>query len=358
MDIVIFGVSGDLSVKKLFPTLSELFNKKKMPADTRVIGFSRSVKEIPEHPLEYAHMKGEYGSVEDMLKLKEMLRPDKKHLFYLALPPSAYRAVLTSLHEGELVTKDDPSGFRLILVEKPFGLGLDDARSLLSLAKEYFRPDQCLKVDHYAGKKELRELEEEDMANIKEIVFEITEKADVVGRAGFYDETGALRDVGQNHLLFMVSSFFKDFGAREEILSKLTLGQDIKDYLFGQYQGYISEEGVKPGSITETYFSIPAKLDIEELSHIKIRLIAGKAMSDNHARILITMSNDKQKEIRLSGGTPAYEHILEDAIQGKHFTFLSEGEVVEAWKFIEKVEKIKADAAFVTYPKGSDKITA
>lgn len=357
MDIVIFGVSGDLAAKKLFPALQSLAQKRKLPSDVRIIGFSRSVKEIPPHSFEYVHIAGNYNSPEDFIKLKEMLRQDKKHLFYLALPPFTYHSVFTSLHQGELVTRDDPSGFRLILAEKPFGQGLQDATELLELSKEYFRVDQCIKIDHYAGKKELRELEDEPVSDIESISFEIHEKNTIEGRANFYDATGALKDIGQNHLLFMLATFFKEHGTREEILSRLSSSTDISSYVFGQYEGYLETSGVGPESKTETYFSIPAFLDKDELRHIKITLSSGKALFDGKACIKIKFSSGNTKEIVLTSGTEAYEHIFEDAIQGKQASFLSEGEIIEAWSFIEGIEKIKKNIPLVTYPKGSDKIT-
>ena len=357
MDIIIFGISGDLAYKKLIPALSNLESKKKLPEDTRVIGFSRKAKEFTDTNFPYTNVVGDYASIDDFLKLKALLRPDKKHLFYLAVPPMVYRDILQSLSQSEIVTKDDPSGFSLVLIEKPFGVGLQDAQSLTQFISEHFRADQCLKIDHYAGKTELRNLEDEPFADISKVVFEIRETADVSGRSGFYDQTGALRDVGQNHLLFMLSTFFKEGGTRAETLKHLKIKSDHSKNVFAQYEGYLEESGVAPHSTTETFFKVHATLMRDDAKNIDIELIGGKALSETVARISIFFTSGEKKEIILSSGTSAYENIFEDALQGKYATFLSDEEVFEAWRFIEEIEVMKGKSVPVTYPKGSDNMT-
>jgi len=354
MDIIIFGISGDLAYKKLIPAIESLYKNKKLPEDSRVIGFSRKAKNFPELTLPFVSVVGDYSCSEDFLRLKDILRPDKKHLFYLAVPPVVYKDILVSLSSNELVTKDDPAGFSLILIEKPFGVGLEDAKSLVSIITEHFRKDQCLKVDHYAGKPELRNLEDEDFSNIKKVVFEIREMADVSGRAGFYDHTGALRDVGQNHLLFMLSAFFKENESREETLKCLKIKTDHSKNVFGQYEGYLQEERVNPCSVTETFFKVHATILRDDCKSIDIELLGGKALSENISRIVITFVSGEEKVIALSGSTTAYENIFEDALQGKSATFLSDKEVFEAWRFIEEIESMKGESTPITYSKGSD----
>ncbi len=353
MDIVIFGISGDLAHKKLIPALTSLKQKKGLPDDTRIIGFSRKAPErIDGVPFPYVAISGQYDNPGDFLKLKDSLRKDKKHLFYLALPASVMGTVLVSIHGAELIGSDDPAGHSLILIEKPFGLGFSDAESLTRLCCDFFREDQCLKIDHYAGKKELRQMEDIDFSLISKISFNIFEKATVDGRGGFYDETGALRDVGQNHILFMLSSFFKGLGARDEVYDHLTKGDDMKKYFFGQYEGFKDVEGVRKDSKTETFFSVPAKLDKPETSHIEIILQGGKALAETKASISYSMLSGEEKEIILASGTEAYENVFSDAIQGKRSSFLSDKEVLSTWRFIEEVEKVKENTPLVVYKVG------
>lgn len=357
MDVIIFGISGDLAGKKLVPTLQKLFGDKKLPSDTRLIGFSRSVKNFEGLPFAYTHVQGSYSSVEDMQKLKNQLRPDVRQLLYIALPPSASREVLNALSASKLVSKEDPKGLRLILVEKPFGEGYEDTISLAEFINSSFSEGQCLKVDHYAGKKELRDIVEHvPHREIKKAYFEILETATVENRSGFYDTVGALRDVGQNHLLLMLSTFFKIFRdetegkKREDILSHIVVDTDISKYRFGQYSGYDK---------IETFFSIPVILKKLDGSHhdIDIVLRGGKGLNQNRAGISIEYVDGNKKEVLLSSGTSAYEHVFMDAIEGTLDTFPSDNEVLLAWKFIEEVEKIKEEIqknkGFSTYSIGS-----
>jgi len=343
MDVIIFGISGDLAEKKLVPSLITLYRRGKLPTDTHLVGFSRSHKHLDhlELPFRYTHMQGSYGSVNDMKQLRVQLRPDAKQLFYMALPPDAAREALSSLYTAGVVSRDDVPGTRLILLEKPFGTGYEDAQSLISFIDKSFLPGQCLKVDHYAGKEELRRLPVENV-QAGQVTFEILETATVENRKGFYDRVGALRDIGQNHLLLMLAMFFRGKGNREEVLALLEIDPDISKYEFGSYEGY---------DTIETFFSIPAILPGHPGT---ITLRSGKALSVNRARIALGQGH----YIALSPGVVAYENILLDAIDGRHESFLTDGEVLSAWKFIEKVEKIKETVRkrglFFSYPLGSD----
>jgi glucose-6-phosphate 1-dehydrogenase len=348
MDIVVFGASGHLANNKIFPALHVLYERGVLPKDTQVIGFSRTSKENVSYSFPYRAVTGDYANSDSVSSLKDILRPDTKHVFYLAVPPLVYGDLLGSINRVELVTKDDPSGFRLVLVEKPFGENKDNADFLIGLSKELFRSDQLLKIDHYAGKEELRSLEEEDFSTIESVTFEIFETADVVGREGYYNTVGALKDVGQNHLLFMLTTFFKGSDLREIVLKNLLLDTSSplsKAFVFGSYEGYDK---------IETYFSISARLEREDTKHIAITLASGKALAENKVCIRVKYNSGEQKEIILVSGVHTYEHIFEDALQGKLSSFLSNDEVRESWRFIEEVEKVKSGCVMISYKKGSD----
>jgi glucose-6-phosphate 1-dehydrogenase len=335
MDIVIFGISGNLAERKLIPAIISLHQKGNLPADTRIIGFSRSIKHF-DLPFAYEHVGGNYASLSDFEQLKGKLSMKGKQLFYLALPPEASRQTIASVYESG-ITPD------LILIEKPFGTGYEDATDLTTYINHHFSAGVCLKVDHYAGKKELRSTEKENQAEVSEIVCEMFETATVEHRKGFYNEVGELRDVGQNHLLFMLASVLKGALKREDILSHLILDTASSDLVFARYEG---NEG------KETYFSVPARLESESLRHIKITLRAGKALNQNRAAIIIRYASGIEKEIILSSSPEAYENILLDALQGNLENFLSDQEVLSAWKFIETVEKEKKE--IICYPIGYD----
>ncbi len=231
------------------------------------------------------------------------------------------------------------------LIEKPFGEGFKDAQGLARFL-ETSAIDTChVKVDHYAGKKELRALQKEDPAHIQSLTIEILETATVDHRAGFYDAVGALRDVGQNHLLFMLARIFHATHSRSYILSRLVPAQDHDAHHFARYDG---REG------KETYLSVKAHIDDPELRHIDITLRSGKALAENRVAIIVTYTSGETKEIVLEGGHEAYMNILEDAIEGRLEGFLSTEEVLAAWKFIEEVERIKEKKEILCYPIGYD----
>lgn len=291
-------------------------------------------------PFEYLHIEGDYSDVAAFEKIKTGIRASKRQLFYLALPPQASRETLQSLHMSGIVSDD-----AIILVEKPFGTGLEDAKSLATYINESFGLEQCLKVDHYAGKKELRICTMVTIKEIAAITVQMFETATVEHRKGFYNEVGELRDVGQNHLLLMLATILKGNGSREEVLSKLCPDSDLSHFRFGRYEG---NEG------KETLFSVPAHFNDASLGHIKVTLRAGKGVASNDASILLTTHDGTEQKITLSSGHEAYEHILQDALNGCRETFLSDGEVFAAWAFIEAIEKIKEKKEIICYPIGYD----
>lgn len=260
-----------------------------------------------------------------------MLRPGKKSLFYLALPPEASRQVVETLHKAGLSPDT-------VLIEKPFGTGYEDAKSFADFISVNFSKGQCLKVDHYAGKPELREFAKEDVADISEVACEIFETATAEHRKGFYDSVGALRDVGQNHLLFMLATVLRGSGSRESVLENLVLNPSQS--LFARYEG---SEG------RETFFSIKASY-----RQVKVTLSAGKGLSENRSSICITYKDGKVKEIVLAPGTIAYENVLMGAIYTETESFLSDREVLAAWKFIESAEALKEKKEILCYPIGYD----
>lgn len=291
-------------------------------------------------------MAGDYADMTAFKKLQSALRPNKKWLFYLALPPEASRCVLFSLQETGLATDS-----ALVMIEKPFGIGFDDAFSLAAYINKAFKPHQCLKVDHYAGKRELRAFHAEDAVDpteIAAITVQIFETATTEHRKGFYDNVGELRDIGQNHLLFMLATVLtgkNGAGSREEALTQLVPDPDPSTYLFARYEGSHGKE---------TFFSVLARCINPKLRHIRILLRAGKALSKDEASILITYRSGKEKKIILSSGPEAYELILKDALEGRRESFLSDQEVLSAWKFIETIEKVKEKKEIICYPIGYD----
>jgi glucose-6-phosphate 1-dehydrogenase len=323
MDIVIFGISGDLAQKKLLPALRELKAVAGLPRDTRIIGFSRTSKDFGE---DIVSVVGDYSSFEDFQKLKKVLRNEVPVLFYFAIPPEVYGALLQNIYDNRLLETENSK--RKILIEKPFGLNLKNAVELKDFIEKRFDNEKVLLVDHYAGKTELRETEVkmnlERRKEIESLEIRIWENSTVEGRSDFYDKAGALFDVGQNHLLYIAESILCADGEDRSIVAK-QLKYVSDGAVFGQYNGYDS---------AETFFRIKARF-----RSVDITLMSGKGLRKNESTIKIKWKDGAEEKILLQSGTEAYKNIFRDAISGQKKYFLSYDEVLFNWNFIEMAKK-------------------
>jgi glucose-6-phosphate 1-dehydrogenase len=303
--LIIFGITGDLARKKLIPTLLNLKRK------VKIYGVGRKNPSEIQIPKNFNYIQGAF---DDPNLYSQLAQVEGERLFYLAVPPDLYEAVLKRL----IVKTTDK-----ILIEKPFGNDLKSARKLNKLLLKKFKEKQIYRVDHYLGKKELKNLKIERRKDIEKIEIKILEKQGINGRGIFYDKVGALRDVGQNHMLAI-------FGA-------LTKGKvaDLKliEAESSQYQGYLGEPGVDPKSKTETHFKIQASW-----KGIPIILESGKKMKVNKVEVAVIYKNKKEPKIFPieSGG---YDRIFLDALSGKKDIFPKLPEISAQWKFIEKVKR-------------------
>lgn len=244
--LVIFGATGDLVDKKIAPALFNLYSKNHLPNLFSVIGFSRkdlsdeefrkriseavtkklspSNNDLQSFLKNFSYHLGNFEKEEDYLRLAHRLgQVDKKwstcsnKLFYLAVPPRYYEEILRKIKSTDLALPCSPEeGWTRILVEKPFGKDLETARMLDSLLCELFKEEQIYPIDHYLAKEMLQNIlifrfsnnlfeESWDNGSIEKIYIRLWEKIGVENRGEFYDGVGALRDVGQNHLLQMLA---------------------------------------------------------------------------------------------------------------------------------------------------------
>lgn len=344
---IIFGATGDLMGKKIIPALFQLYVKGKLPKLFKVIGFSRRdwgdtefaqfVKEIVE---KYKNEKLKSELVDAFLKLFMYQRGDfdtsqaykvvaeklgiidngwnvcSNKLFYLAVPPQFYKSIFEHLAASGLTIPCGPEeGWTRVIVEKPFGSDLKTAEELDSLLGKLFKEEQLYRIDHYLAKEMLQNilsfrfantLFEHDWNNtsIEKIEIRLLEKEGVETRGAFYDSVGALRDVGQNHLLQMLALitmeqplYLNAFSVRQkraEILSSLQQFSldDVERKTFrAQYNGYHSIKGVKPQSWTETYFKLIATLSHPRWVGVPIILEGGKKIIDNK-EIVVTFRHE------------------------------------------------------------------
>lgn len=302
------GATGDLATHKIIPSLWRLFLQDRLPEGFAVIGFARnalSLEEFQGRVRQILKERGGDGDVERFLSLfsyesgmfdgagafdalasrireKEMswgLCADK--LFYLAVPPSHYEAIFKNLAQVKLNLPCGGEGrWSRILVEKPFGRDLESSRMLQELLSKYFKEEQIYRIDHYLAKEIVEgiiyfrfsnNLFERSWSNamIERIEIRLQETIGIEERGSFYDAVGALRDVGQNHILEMLAAITMEYPLdmaplsirrnRASILQSLkgwTADEIREDTYRAQYKGYREIEGVDPESNIETYFAL------------------------------------------------------------------------------------------------------
>lgn len=452
--IVIFGGTGNLAETKLLPALFDLYTRKMLPEAFTVIGLSRKelsheayrlfVHEsiVVKAPLSdeamlakfCSHVRFASGSFSDDASYEnvkqELLAFDKavgqctSKLFYLAVPPNLYGEIFEKLKQSHVMTLcDDIGSWSRILVEKPFGSDLATAEALEKQLCELFTEDQIYRIDHYLAKDAIENIISLRFANsilsdswngdrIESISLRLFELQDVSTRGSFYDGIGALRDVGQNHMLQMLALLTMqpvDVQSAEAVRAsrliaiKSLVMHDTDLRLRAQYQGYKETTGVNPTSETETYFKIGTHIDSELWRNVEVILESGKALNASfteavvtfrpidtcgcaalpaphmHRNVLrITFSPQQsisltmwvkapgfdfklhERELVLASqegevfrSPEAYERVLYDCIIGDQTRFVSGAEVAAAWNFITPILKSFKNIPLHEYPKGS-----
>ncbi|GAB2831953.1 glucose-6-phosphate dehydrogenase [Actinocorallia aurea] len=319
--LVLFGITGDLAEKMVLPALYGLVNQGF--ALGRVIGVTRSDWSVDRLRAHVRQAVSEHGTVDgaaldELLGLLRVARVDytdpasfqsiaheaegrRVLAHYLALPPDLYEPAARCLAEAGL-----NENARLI-VEKPFGHDLASARALQAELTKYFPDEAIRRVDHYLGKESVENLLTFRAANtmvdailhrhyVRSVQLTAAESFDVADRGGFYDATGCLRDVVQNHLLQMLAYFVMDTprsGSPEDVLAERTRALRAirtvlpEDYLNGQYEGYRGTEGVAPDSDTETYAALRLYIDTDRWAGVPFALRAGKSLAASATEIAV-----------------------------------------------------------------------
>ncbi|MDX1962169.1 MAG: glucose-6-phosphate dehydrogenase [Pirellulales bacterium] len=336
--LIIFGASGDLTSRKLIPALYSLFEKGRLPPETRIVGFSRTeytheewraklaestAKFEPQHyqaesfarfAQQLFYCPGDIGTAADFLTLRDLL--DKlendqpcDRVYYLSTSPVFYTTAISQLGQAGLATED--RGQRRIVIEKPFGTDLASARQLNAHLHTVFAESQVYRIDHYLGKETVQNILVLRFANtifepiwnrryIDHVQITVAEEV-VVGRRGdYYDTAGVLRDMFQNHILqlLMVIAMepparFRADSIRDEkvkvlqAIPPLTPAQVATESIRAQYAGYLTEPGVKPDSITPTFAAFKLEIDNWRWKGVPIYLRSGKGMSCRTTQIVI-----------------------------------------------------------------------
>lgn len=342
--LVIFGATGDLAKNKIIPAVLDLKEKKVLPDQFKIVGFSRKdlsdddYREFIRNTLdqkgsthsefsldsllrETHYVQGDINDSDSYDKLKKYLKQLDDNqgvcankLFYLAVPPNLYEPILMNLDEAKLIkpcASNSNKNWTRLLIEKPFGSDLKEAQKLDKLLGKLFDDEQVFRIDHYLAKEAVQNIIAFRFANaifepiwnadlIEKIEINLFEKSDVSSRSDFYDSVGALRDVGQNHALQLLAlvamddpkglSAQKIQQARSKLLAKVSpFSKNPLEYAVrAQYRGYQKHEGVAKNSKTETFFRLKLKVDDKRWKGVPFYITSGKALSEDKVEIVVS----------------------------------------------------------------------
>jgi glucose-6-phosphate 1-dehydrogenase len=354
--LVIFGVTGDLSRKKLMPAVYDLANRGLLPPGFALVGFARrewdnqdfgqvvyeAVKEYsrtPFHEDVWAQLAegirfvpGTFDDDDSFERLKATIDElDEKrgtmgnHAFYLSIPPKAFPVVTEQLRRSGLADQVE-GAWRRVVIEKPFGSDLQSARELNKTVESVFPADSVFRIDHYLGKETVQNILALRFANqlweplwnanhVDHVQITMAEDIGVGGRAGYYDGIGAARDVIQNHLLQLLALTAMEepisFDAadlrteKEKVLASVGLPEDLAtgtargQYAGGwqggeQVLGFLEEEGMSPQSVTETYAALRLTVNTRRWAGVPFYLRAGKRLGRRVTEIAVVFKSAPQ----------------------------------------------------------------
>ena len=393
--LVIFGITGDLSKRKLIPALRKIIAKKTVK-NLEIIGISRRETDITELVGDDLSkvttlVTMDLTDVSEYKSLKRKIAPkkDEQTLIYLSVPPTVATRIANYLGEAGI----NGESVRL-LFEKPFGLDLESAKDMVERTSKYFTESQMYRIDHYLAKEMAQNIVAFRANNaifrqlwggngIERIEIRAFETIGIVGRAQFYEQTGALRDVLQGHLMQLLALMLMDVPSRLDwslvpdlrlqALRRIAPADPAKS-LRAQYREYRQEVDL-PTSQVETFVSVELESSASNWENVPLVLMTGKALDRKETEITVyfkkgsaEQSNtlrfkiqpDEGVEINLFTKKPGYERVLEsqklsysypedadlpeayeqvlvDAITDRKTIFTTSQEIIESWRILQPI---------------------